>query len=272
MSELARTEEPTFTADGKSEALPTAPPGVEWTASSLRVIDPSMSFERVEEILGRVRLARDATAWWLGDLLRFAEARFGEKYAQAMDATGLSYGRLSNVVSTCNRIDPERRREDLSFAHHEAVAPLEPADQTQWLEAAAVSSWSTEKLREALREADALAKPPREPRSVGEAIAAAGETVDAARNLTVVKEALDLVADALSVEGDPRELVAALEQKLPEALRALDEASEPVRKAALGAELMKVAQSVVKSATVSGGFYMVPLDVFEPFKAAVTAD
>jgi hypothetical protein len=230
-----------------------------------------MTYERVEEALGRVRLARDATAWWIGDLLRFAEGRYGEKYAQAMDSTGLSYGRLANIVSTCERVSVDRRREDLSFAHHESVASLEPADQVEWLEAAARSSWPEAQLREALREAAVVSpRPSSRPGAAGTAHQAAAETVDAARNLSVVHETLVLVGAALDAsEGDAGEIVEQLAAKLPDALRALEDASEPVRKATGEAKLLASAKAVVKDATTSGGFYMVPTSVFEQFKMTV---
>jgi hypothetical protein len=97
------------------------------------------------------------------------------------------------------------------------------------------------------------------------------ETVDAARNLSVLRETLDLVGAALDAgEGDAGQIVEALAAKLPDALRALDEASEPIRKAATGeTPLLEQARAVVKDATTSNGFYMIPVVVFEPFKMAV---
>lgn len=258
-------------APGKSAVLPVAPEGIEWTACSLSVVDAEMSYERVEEIIWRVRGARDATAWWLGDLLRFAESRWGEKYAQAMDATGLSYGRLANIVSTCERVSDARRREDLSFAHHEAVASLEPAEQIEWLEAAAKSSWTEAQLREALREAAVLTRSPaRQTRASAAGDGpSASETVDAARNLSVLRETLDLVGVALEGGEGAGDVVDKLAEKLPDALRALEEASAPIRNASSGGPFLEQARAVVKEATTSNGFYMIPVVVFESFKVAV---
>lgn len=250
--------------------LPIGLTGLEFTPSSVRVTDPAMTYERIEEAIGRVRLARDATAWWIGDLLRFAESRYGEKYAQAMDATGLSYGRLANVVSTCERVAVDRRRDDLSFAHHEAVAALESADQSEWLETAARSSWSEAQLREALREAAVLNPPTRQTRAAASpGHSEAAETVDTARNLSVVRETLELVGAALDGGENAGEIVDQLATKLPEALRALEEASGPVRKASGEANILDQARAVVKDATTSNGFYMIPVAVFEPFKVAI---
>jgi len=253
-----------------------APDGIALTPNSLSVTDPEMTVERVAEVLDRIRGMRDAGSWWTGDLIRFSEARHGEKYAQAVDATGLSIGRLMIIVSVCERVAPERRRAELSFSHHETVAALEPAAQSEWLEVAVRSGWSKEQLREALREAEQLAaRPPRQPSSSSAGAAGGGElgpgeTIDAARNLSVVRETLDLVSAALDAgEGDAGEIVEQLAARLPEALRALEDASEPVRKASGEKKVIESARTVVKDATLSDGFYMVTAGVFEQFKMAV---
>ena len=75
--------------------------------------------------------------WWLGDWLRYGERTYGEKYAQAINLTGYDYGTLANAVYVAGRVELSRRRESLSFGHHQAVAALSPAQQERWLDAAA---------------------------------------------------------------------------------------------------------------------------------------
>ncbi len=49
---------------------------------------------------------------------------------------------------------------ELTREHHQALATiLDPVVRREWAEAAEASSWSVQDLREALREASALAKP-----------------------------------------------------------------------------------------------------------------
>lgn len=78
-----------------------------------------------------------AVKWWIGDWLNFGEGAWGERYAQAAEATGLDIGTLQNRAYVCRQVLPSRRREDLSFTAHLKVAKLEPAAQTKWLEHAA---------------------------------------------------------------------------------------------------------------------------------------
>jgi len=98
---------------------------------------------------------------WLGDLLNYGEAAYGEKYSQAIDATGLSYSTLANVASVAKRVPISRRREDLTFGHHEAVAKLEPQQQVDWLEHAAVTGTRRDDLRTQIKSAGTQASNPR---------------------------------------------------------------------------------------------------------------
>lgn len=74
-----------------------------------------------------------AVKWWIGDWLSFGEGAWGERYAQAAEATGLDIGTLQNWAYTCRQVLPSRRRAELSFTAHYAVAKLEPAEQEEWL-------------------------------------------------------------------------------------------------------------------------------------------
>jgi hypothetical protein len=102
--------------------------------------------------------------WWIGDWLNYGERRYGEKYAQAIDATGYDYSTLNGMRWVAERIAIVRRRTSLSWAHHREVAALEPAAQTRWLRTAEREELSRAALRTALRDAKLLpAMPTAEP-------------------------------------------------------------------------------------------------------------
>lgn len=90
---------------------------------------------------------------WLGDLLRFGEVTYGERYAQAMDVTGLAYQTLANAAWVAGSVDVSRRRETLSFGHHAEVAALPAAEQVAWLDKAEADRLSVSELRAAVRSA-----------------------------------------------------------------------------------------------------------------------
>lgn len=115
-------------------------------------LDQRMTFERWSEVgslLGRVHRA---SKLWLGDWLNFGEHAYGEKYAQAIDVTGLDYSTLANYAYVSRQIDPSRRREGLSFSVHAEVAALPPAAQDVWLDRAEREGLGSRDLRRALKD------------------------------------------------------------------------------------------------------------------------
>jgi len=133
--------------------------GAVWTDSSLH-LPAEISFSDYELIgwaLGRIR---DQSAWALGDWINTGQAIFGERYAAAIEATGRSKGGLMNIASVARRVPRSRRRADLSFGHHEAVARFDSQNQARWLEIAAHEGLSVEELRGRLKKPRALGPGP----------------------------------------------------------------------------------------------------------------
>jgi hypothetical protein len=89
--------------------------------------------------------------WLLGDWLTYGNARFGERYARASQITGYDPQTLMNMVYVASRFPISRRREHLSWSHHETLAALEEVEQERWLEAALEHRWSVSDLRTMLR-------------------------------------------------------------------------------------------------------------------------
>lgn len=116
-----------------------------------------------------------SSMWWLGDYLRFGEHRYGEKYVQAVEATGYAVSTLKNAQWVAERIPPGERRTDVPFSHHRAVASLDAKPRREILAAAAESQMTEYEVREKVREvkaADAVPPPadaPAPPRSLSEA-------------------------------------------------------------------------------------------------------
>ena len=154
------------------------------TETSLSLSDPEMPFERWEALAEMMGRLRSANCFWIGDLLNFGEGVYGERYAQGMEAFGLEYRTLTNYAYVCRNVARSRRSDRLSFAHHREVAPLDPAEQADWLTNAAEAGWSRSQLRDALRAIPAGGGEPAEPRGGGVTLEAAarGVWVAAQRN------------------------------------------------------------------------------------------
>jgi len=85
--------------------------------------------------------------WWIGDWIRYGKAKFGERYTQASKVTGYDNQTLMNMVYVASRFEISRRREDLSWSHHETVASLEPEEQDRWLDLAVTQRLTVSDLR-----------------------------------------------------------------------------------------------------------------------------
>lgn len=83
----------------------------------------ALDFDAYCSALRTVQAMEDNAGWWLGDLLLWAEGRFGEEYAQAIGE--LEYEKATAIRSMwiCRRYPPIRRRigGHLRFAHYECV-------------------------------------------------------------------------------------------------------------------------------------------------------
>lgn len=99
------------------------------------------------------RVERDR--WSLGDWACHGERAYGELAAAAAEI-GIGYGYLRNLVTVAHKIELSRRRDNLSWDHHAAVAslPVETADEL--LARAAAEGWSRERMREEARTASEL--------------------------------------------------------------------------------------------------------------------
>jgi hypothetical protein len=96
-------------------------------------------------VLGR------CSSWWLGDWIRYGNAKFGQRYALASKITGYDTQTLTNMVYVASRFEVSRRRENLSWSHHETVASLDANEQNHWLDRAAEDKLSVADLRIELR-------------------------------------------------------------------------------------------------------------------------
>jgi hypothetical protein len=97
--------------------------------------------------------------WGLGDWIRYGNTKFGERYARAARITGYDVQTLTNMVYVASRFDISRRRENISWSHHETLAALDPIVQDEWLDRAVGEKMSVSDLRLELRRARRGARP-----------------------------------------------------------------------------------------------------------------
>lgn len=116
---------------------------------------PKSDIEHPEWVVAGRRLGsiERSSQWWIGDWLLYGAARWGEKYVEAAKITGYDVGSLRNMASLASQFDLSRRRDNLTWCHHAAVASLEPDEQDHWLDQATAEKLSVSDLRTELRSA-----------------------------------------------------------------------------------------------------------------------
>lgn len=134
-----------------NQTLPLAPSGtherspVAWTPSRELDVHQWAAAGRRLGVVGR------CIQWLLGDWLAYGNFRFGERYARASQITGYDPQTLMNMVYVASCFSNSRRREDLSWSHHETLAAMDHGEQDRWLDKAITHRWSVADLRMMLR-------------------------------------------------------------------------------------------------------------------------
>jgi hypothetical protein len=140
---------------GEPAGLPAAPGPLESFSRLAIGLPPDLPLDQWQSIGRRICGVADASTWWLADWAAYGENRYGERYREAAQVTGVGYQTLRNYAWVARRFDVSRRRDTLSFAHHAEVAALPEHAQETWLDSAQQERWSRNELRAMLRDSRA---------------------------------------------------------------------------------------------------------------------
>lgn len=123
-----------------------------------------LTFAEWEHVGTTLKTIRDsALRWWWGDWLNYGEHHYGERYAQAVEGSDYTYGSLRVAAFVCRQIPLLRRRNNLSFSHHQEVASLPTEDEREvWLEDTEANGWSVHTLRSMIAQTKQQPTPHRE--------------------------------------------------------------------------------------------------------------
>lgn len=123
-----------------------------WSLSA-ELHDPHLTLERYGEICFLLGRLHEEVRFAMGDAIVKGEMHFGEECYQMIEHMNLSEEARREYVRVSTRVPRSRRRKDLSWSHHRAVAALEPVKQKAWLKRASEEQLSHHALRLELREA-----------------------------------------------------------------------------------------------------------------------
>lgn len=119
-----------------------------------------LEYAEWQEVGTVIHRAEKAVMWWIGDWLAYGEKRYGETYAKAQDISGYELGTLKNAKYVAQRVEKSRRRDFLSWKHHQEVSPLSPSQQDKWLDIAEANNLSAAKLRREISQSKHLLEKP----------------------------------------------------------------------------------------------------------------
>jgi len=98
----------------------------------VRVLDGSIGLKIAEEtpleevlrIMDWATAMSDHIGFMVGDVINFGQAKWGDKYAQAMEQTGRAYSTLAHYAMTARRIPAPQRQKALTFSAHREILRL----------------------------------------------------------------------------------------------------------------------------------------------------
>lgn len=122
-------------------------PGIRFTMTGLH-IPPGLAFETWECLIAEMAVYERGFRFWWGDALNYGEHEYGQKYAQAVELTGLSYETLADYCHVARNVPFSLRNEKLSWSHHKVVARLTHDRQRHWLAWAAKTNKTVNELRQ----------------------------------------------------------------------------------------------------------------------------
>ena len=115
-------------------------------------IKNEISFDQWGELGLTLRKADRATKFWIGDWLNFGKTKWErQRYEEGLRILGLPYGTLANLAYVAGQVESSRRRESVSFSHHQEVASLPPDMQVVYLDRAEEDGLTTKGLRELIK-------------------------------------------------------------------------------------------------------------------------
>ncbi|MCP2134560.1 N6-adenosine-specific RNA methylase IME4 [Rhizobium sp. SLBN-94] len=111
------------------------------------VLSEETTFEQWTEIGQWLQSVERSVMWWIGDWVRFGEHRWGEKYTQAIEATGHSYQTLRDAAWVSGSFDLSERSDKLPWSHYRQAASLHKDNRNTVLREAEAEGWSVRETR-----------------------------------------------------------------------------------------------------------------------------
>ena len=121
-----------------------------FTPVSLDLPD-NLSFGDWCRIMRQLALMDRSVHWWIGDALVYAGKHYGETYTEAEALTGFATKTLKLDKWVASSVKKSIRMDNLSWNHHQLIAPMDQDQQAYWLKLAEQSNWTISELRKQIK-------------------------------------------------------------------------------------------------------------------------
>jgi len=131
---------------------------IETTNQKIQVAETSLelpenlSIHDYFEIGQKINTLHKSTTWLLADLMEYGEGHYGDSFSQVASELGFRPETLRNALYVAKKWPKNRRRKELSFAHHQSVSSMEPEVADRLLDSAIELELSVAELRVLKRE------------------------------------------------------------------------------------------------------------------------
>jgi hypothetical protein len=160
-----------------------------------------IEYDQWLRLMATLQQLSDAFQFAIGDALNYGQKRYGEKYAQAMDATGCAYQSLANWSWVASNVPINNRVAGLSWTHHRVVARVGTEQQKLLLESAKTRRLSVSDFEKELKGDDESEKKPVKQINIPE-----GWTVDDANKalemISSYKDGLNALCEAIETKTE----------------------------------------------------------------------
>jgi hypothetical protein len=96
-----------------------------------------LSFDEWDALGQQIAPIGKSIGFIIGDWINYGESRWGSRYEEALERTGLAYTTLAHYAYVARRVQFCSRKQNLDYTIHATVAKLkDPEEQRHWLDMA----------------------------------------------------------------------------------------------------------------------------------------
>ena len=120
------------------------------TSSGIQ-FNEELSFEEWDNLGQKLAPVGKSIGFIIGDWINYGEKRWGDRYDEALERTGMAYQTLRQYAYVARQVHLSCRQDKLGFDHHVVVAKIKDSEeQRYWLDMAVKHKLGKRRLRKSI--------------------------------------------------------------------------------------------------------------------------